>query len=742
MLGKFRLSLFSALNEHGSALNENGIAEEIKMKHKIGAFFLAFLMAMLVPIEGAYGIQFSTTGGGAGGSGSVSMNIRAGDSASVNSGVSINNAVITPTTRLIGATSLFEETHSVKDSTGKSASVYVKVANAPNGLTYSSKVLPGEGTVAAQSSVSAEQWLTVPKANSIVTKAASSYGTLSSDVGLEETKGPSTGDYVTLNGYDGFASASASSVSTSQSAASGIANSIRIYGDAKDSSGSYGINTQLTGISGGKATFNPLITQSSAGTTTQVTQWEHVNGGFQSKITAGSKTQTRTSNWGTDFDLNMLASKTTSGPYIAGVIGYYVNPTTSANKIQGAVNAAQSGDWINVLAGTYKENVNIDKSLTVNGAGAGKALVDGQLAGSVFTIGDNNPNIDVTLQGITIQNGKATNGGGILNECRLAVTDSTVSGNTATSLGGGIYNEGVITTSGSAITSNTANFGGGVFNNGGKVTLNGGSVSYNIAKADGGGIQNSGSSTLNVNGVSITDNSAKGLVDPYGYGWPTGWGGAIYNDGTATITGSTISRNSANWRGGGIYSYGSLTMTGSTISYNSAKNDGGGMLVDESSITNIADSAISNNIASNFGGGIYNDATMNLNRVTIDHNNAQSAAGMYNWGWATLTDSKITNNIATTNAGGFYNSDHLATIGGTTQITNNQAKTGYGGGIYADGGSVTLSGINVGIKNNMAHLPSSQSSWKKGWGIYDMNNNIITNNGFNAAAQAVGNTRI
>ena len=70
-------------------------------------------------------------------------------------------------------------------------------------LLIAHKSLPGEGTVAAQPSVSAEQWLTVPKADSIVTKAASSYGTLSSDVGLEETKGSSTGDYVTLNGYDG-----------------------------------------------------------------------------------------------------------------------------------------------------------------------------------------------------------------------------------------------------------------------------------------------------------------------------------------------------------------------------------------------------------------------------------------------------------------------------------------------------------------------------------------------------------
>jgi len=696
-----------------------------KMKHKIDAFFLAFLIAMLAPIEGAYGLQFSATGGGAGGSGSVSMNIRAEDSASVNGQVSIDKAIVAPTTRLIGATALFEETHSVKDSTGKSASVYVKVANAPNGLTYSSQVLPGEGYVAAQPSVSAEQWLTVPKADSIVTKACSSYGTLSSDVGLEETKGSSTGDFVTLNGYDGLASASASSVSASQIAASGSANSIKIYGDAKDSSGSYSINTPLTGISGGKATFNTyaLNDQSSAGTITQVTQIEYVNGGFTSKLTAGTKTQTRTSNYGTDYDLNEIAGKSASGPYVSGVLGYHVSPTTSANKIQSAVNAAQSGDWINVAAGTYKENVKIDKSLTVNGfEGAAKTIVDGQLKGSTFTIGQNNPNIDMTLSGMTIQNGKATYGGGILNEGRLAIKDSTISGNTATS-GGGIYGTGTMTMDRDTVTGNTATFQAGGIYNYGTLTLNSGtSIINNIADNNsysaGGGIYSYYGTVILNSGASVINNKASHIdVDNLNGEFVGSFGGGISSDNSMVTMnpGSTISGNTASFGGGGIYNDGGskLTVNGGTISGNSAVIGGGildygtfgGVVNTDSNTVSIKDGTISGNTAES-GAGIYCDIDNKelITGGTIINNVASSSGGgvyVDEGSLFTMSGGVITGNSADYGGGGILLSSSGAVLNSGSSITNNRAA--YGGGLYLlNQGTVTLN-TGTSVTHNTAN---------------------------------------
>lgn len=499
--------------------------------------------------------------------------------------------------------------------------MYVKVLNAPSGLTYASKVLPKEGSLATQTQVSAEQWLTVPKADSIKCTATSSYGTArSASVGLEEARSTVAGDYVTLTGYYGKAATTVSSVIASQTATIGVANSIKIYGTAKDSSGTYRVNTLIKGISGGKATFSRLSETSSAGTSTQVVQTEHAHGTFTSTAsytptTGTAKTKTRTSNYGTEYDINMKAAK---GSLPTGILGYYVKPGTIASKIQGAVNAAQSKDVINVAAGKYVENVQIDKSLTIKGAGKDKTIVDGNNKGSVFLAGKNNRNMNLVLSGMTIQSGSGTNilnsvsggtylcGGGVLNYDILTVIDSKISGNTAeagggianfgTAIvtgstifgnikkssgwgGGGIYNKGTLTVQGGSIISgNKAEYanGGGIANEGTLTIKGGSSVSVNKACA-GGGISNSGKMT--VSGSTISGNTALQYsiyIYPGSYRWYGGIGGGIYNSGTATVTGCTISGNTAiGLGGGGIYNSGTATVTGSTISTNTATRMGG-----------------------------------------------------------------------------------------------------------------------------------------------------------------------
>lgn len=529
---------------------------EVEMKFGERQFIVLLIVLGLFLIQGASGLQVTSTSGSNGISSSVDMNIGAAKDTVVGSQITINGAYITPAMALTGPVPSFSETHSFADKSGKSVTVSANVINAASGITYKTQILPvGADPTKTYPSVSAEQWLTVPKADSIKCKATSTYGTTrSASVGLEEYKGTLAGDYVTLTGYYGKAVTTGTSVLATQSATSGTASTIKIYGSAKDSSESYSVNTPLKGLSGGKATFNALSETSSAGTTNQVVQKEHLHGTFTSTVTytpttGTPKIKTRTSNYGADYDLTIAAKKYVSGTSIWGTLGYYVKPTTSANKIQGAVNMAQSGDTINVATGTYKENVQIDKSLTVKGAGSTKTIVDGNKAGSVFTTGYSNPNVDVTLSGMTIQGGSGKSitskygtigvcGGGVLNYGKLSLTGCIISGNTAGFLGGGIYNVGTLKVlDKSTIAKNTAGWGGGFYNYGTTIVKDS-NILGNTAHNGGGGIYACCSSLTTLIGSKISGNIATGI------------GGGIAAQGALTVQGSTISGNTANLGGG------------------------------------------------------------------------------------------------------------------------------------------------------------------------------------------------
>jgi hypothetical protein len=89
----------------------------------------------------------------------------------------------------------------------------------------------------------------------------------------------------------------------------------------------------------------------------------------------------------------------------------------------------------------------------------------------------------------------------------------------------------------------------------------------------GGAILNFG--TLTITGCTLSNNSAVQPPDSATYGYPLAAGGAIYNGGVLTVSGCTLSNNSADL-GGGIYNAGTTTINGCTFTGNSA-GDGGGI---------------------------------------------------------------------------------------------------------------------------------------------------------------------
>jgi hypothetical protein len=133
--------------------------------------------------------------------------------------------------------------------------------------------------------------------------------------------------------------------------------------------------------------------------------------------------------------------------------------------------------------------------------------------------------------------------------------------------------------------------------------------------------------TVTLSGLTITGGGGRAYA---AFGQNNGFdneGGGIFNLGTLTVSGCTVSGNyadpnSASSDGGGIYNAGKMTVAGSTISDNFA--------------TYVSDVAL-NPVPTNKGGGIYNaaGATLTISNTTVSGNFAGSAGGgIYNAGTA------------------------------------------------------------------------------------------------------------
>jgi hypothetical protein len=154
-----------------------------------------------------------------------------------------------------------------------------------------------------------------------------------------------------------------------------------------------------------------------------------------------------------------------------------------------------------------------------------------------------------------------------------------------------------------------------------------------IANGTAGGIFNAG--TLTVSGCTISGNAAD-------------LGGGIHNTGTLTVSNySTLSGNSAGDKGGGIWSSGTLTVSNSAVSGNHADGDAGGGITNWFGSLTVSASAVSGNTAA-VGGGIVNlgTATIQLSS-TLSGNSAQDGGGILNGGPLTVSGCTLAGNTAT-----------------------------------------------------------------------------------------------
>ena len=256
------------------------------------------------------------------------------------------------------------------------------------------------------------------------------------------------------------------------------------------------------------------------------------------------------------------------------------------------------------------------------------------------------------LTGGVIYGGKGSGDGGgavYVNKGSLTLAGGNLAGNQS-GYGGSstspyITNGGAVrleagstfTMTDGSITGNWGSNGGGVSASRSTVCLYGGEISHNYTSSDlytsgGGGISAAGGTITMTDGFSITKNESNGA------GGGIQFTGYANDNGTLTMEGGTVARNSAK-NGGGIRLAGTLntitfTMSGGTIRENYASIQGGGVYLARGTFE-LAGGTIEQNTADSNGGGIYlgkygdefSNPCLKLSGGTIQGNHAGVSAG-------------------------------------------------------------------------------------------------------------------
>ena len=258
-----------------------------------------------------------------------------------------------------------------------------------------------------------------------------------------------------------------------------------------------------------------------------------------------------------------------------------LSPTKPKRNIIIAINVANPGDTIIIAPGTYQENLQIDKNITLIGNNPNNTIIDGHHADICINI---KSGVTANINNFTIKNGEYQGYGH--------------------SSGGGIHNEGVLSLKNSKIMNNNGNYGGGIDNEG-AMDIIGVTIKNNKAEYSGGGILTDSDSITTVENSTITQNEADQG------GGINSWGKQI------TISNSKITNNNAKGKGGGIYNSDYLTVEDSVISNNTAEESGGGIFTCNK-ITCIYAVTITNNKAKE-GGGICTGLAREKTQIYIDN---------------------------------------------------------------------------------------------------------------------------
>ena len=416
---------------------------------------------------------------------------------------------------------------------------------------------------------------------------------------------------------------------------------------------------------------------------------------------------------------------------------YFVN---NAGRWGGAISASGyliAGDDVNTLTvsgSTFKENGGLygagifvaGSDFTVSDCVFDKntAFGKGNMTpnnnnGAAIVVTDTGKDITGAITGSNFTNNKAQYGGAIyICEGNIAISDSLFENNSADVEGGAIdidsaINNPVVTVENSKFVNNTPQ----AIHNSKELHL-GIETFTDLQNAIG---LVDGILTLDSD-IAMTDDEAAGFVN----------GVAINKNIRIDGKGHTIDARDL----GRIFSIGegfTVTLTNATLI--NGKADKGGAIYNDGSLT-LSDVKLSDNAADGYGGAVFNNGELVVSDSVFDSNdvlNRGSAsvdyggAAIYNWydGTLTVSGSNFTNNIKN-----YKNGDNLVgaitTIGNATVIGSNFVNNSgrWGGAISATGAelrknSSTLTVSNTIFKDNSALYAGAVYIWGSNYNIAD-----------------------
>jgi hypothetical protein len=411
------------------------------------------------------------------------------------------------------------------------------------------------------------------------------------------------------------------------------------------------------------------------------------------------------------------------------------------------------------------DELDISKSLDIEGPGAGLLAISGNNHSRVFHISQNEKPVAVTIAGLTIEDGQSSGstGGGILNvSSTLTLINDVLSNNVAigrttvdrAAEGGAISNQNgaTVTVSGCEFWGNQAlgkdygnAFGGAIYNLNSAATVTNSRFTNNLAQggaggnspigtinsgfALGGGVVNDVNATLTISGCTFTANEAQGgsniAGQPTGRNVGTGSGGGLFDAGVATVTNCTFTDNKAaggngntggstvvrigDGIGGGLgtvvaFTYAqSLTVTGCTFTHNEAVGGTG------NTGGVITGDGIGGGLAVFFGASVTltNSTFCGNQAVGSDGGAGQSGGDGLGGGIANFAGSSLTVSSCT-----FSGNQATGGAGGAGANGGNA----FGGGVYNDGQS-TLTVTSSTISTNQATGGAAGNGGSAGQGI-------------------------